>query len=88
MGFKRKTTTNTNNPLSDLIDNETFQTLNNLSLLNKKAVQVYQVQKRFDQLIEEGFQVKESIALLQKEFTFLDFGLISKLTAQVNKVEK
>lgn len=88
MGLKRKTNGIIDNPLSDLIDKETYETLNNLSLLNKKAVQVYQVQKRFDQLIEEGYIVKESIALLQKEFSFLDFGMISKLTAQVKKVEK
>lgn len=85
MATKRKTAATIENPLDDLIDDETFETLNSRGLLNKKAIQSYQVQKRFDLLISEGSSLKESIALLQKEFDFLDFALINKLSSQVKK---
>jgi hypothetical protein len=74
------------NPIDDLIDDETYETLTSRGLLNKRAVQNYQVQKRFDMLIDEGCNLKDSIATLQKEFPFLDFSLINKLSAQVKKV--
>lgn len=87
MASKRKTAAEIENPLIDLIDDETFETLNSRGLLNKKAIQNYQVQKRFDQLIEEGYVLKDSIAILQKEFPFLDFSIINKLSTQVKKIE-
>ncbi len=88
MTNKKKTEIMIENPLIDLIDDETYETLNSRGLLNKKAVQGYQVQKRFDQLTDEGFELKDSIAILQKEFSFFDFSIINKLSAQVKKVER
>jgi hypothetical protein len=88
MTNKKKAVIAIDNPIVDLIDDETYETLNSRGLLNKKAVQNYQVQKRFDQLIDEGCNLKDSIATLQKEFQFLDFSIINKLSAQVKKVER
>lgn len=70
---------NIKNPLSELISDEIYETLNSRGLINQKSVRDYMIRKRFDTLREKEISAGDAIEKIQEDYPYLQFDSIRKI---------
>lgn len=70
------------NPLSDLISDEVYATLNEHGLIDEKAVRDYIIRKRFKDLRAGKLSAGDAIDALRGEYPYLQFDTIRKIVYQ------
>lgn len=74
---------NSSNPLSELISDETFNLLNSKGLLNEKSLRDYQIRKKFKSLRSSNINASDAIDMLRKEYPYLQFDTIRKIVYHI-----
>ncbi len=72
-----------NNPLSELINDETFNLLSSKGLLNEKSLRDYQIRKKFKYLRNSNINASDSIDMLRNEYPYLQFDTIRKIVYHI-----
>lgn len=72
------------NPLVDLIDDETYQILSQLGLLNEIKVRDYSIQKEFRALRKKKISAGDAIEQIRNEYPYLQFDTIRKIVYTPN----
>ena len=72
-----------NNPLSELISDETFNLLNSKGLLNEKSLRDYQIRKKFKDLRSKNTNASDAIDALRKEYSYLQFDTVRKIVYHI-----
>ena len=72
------------NPLGELIDDETFETLKKFKLLDEKAIRDYKIRQMYKDMRRE-MSAGEAIDKIQELFPYLQFDTIRKIVYQVSK---
>ncbi len=72
------------NPISDLINDETYALLNNRGLINEKMVRDYLIRQRFRDMRKQKVKASEAIDALRAEYPYLQFDTIRKIVYQTN----
>lgn len=67
------------NPLSDLVPAEIYQTLEQHNLLNEKGVRDYQIRQQFRTMREQNVPAYEAIEELRELHPYLQFDTIRKI---------
>lgn len=73
------------NPLSDLISDEIFETLNSRGLINEKSVRDHLIRKKFNALKTKNVSASQAIESIRQEYPYLQFDTIRKIVYQVQK---
>jgi hypothetical protein len=73
---------NQQNPLSDLINDETYHLLNERGLINQTSVRDYIIRKKFKRMREQQRSAGEAIDLLREEYPYLQYDSIRKIVYQ------
>ena len=77
---------NTNgNPLSDLIPDDIYETLNSRGLINEKSVRDHLIRNKFLDLKSRNVSASQAIELIRQEYPYLQFDTIRKIVYQVQK---
>ena len=76
--------TNSNNPISDLINDETYTLLNSLGLINEKMVRDYLIRQEFKNMRKRKVKASAAIDSLRSEYPYLQFDTIRKIVYQTN----
>ena len=86
-GGKMKELFNTqnSNPLSDLISDEVFNTLNSRGLINEKSVRDHLIRKKFTDLKSNNYSASQAIELIRQDYPYLQFDTVRKIVYQVQK---
>ena len=79
-----KPKTKNDNPLSELIDDEVFNTLKKYKLLDEKAIRDYKIRQMYKDMRRE-MSAGEAIDKIQEMFPYLQFDTIRKIVYQVSK---
>lgn len=74
---------NSSNPLSEFISDETFNLLNSKGLLNEKSLRDYQIRKKFKHLRSTNINASNAIDMLRKEYQYLQFDTIRKIVYHI-----
>jgi len=74
----------TDNPLSELIDDETYNNLKKYKLLDEKAIRDYKIRQMYKDMRRE-MSAGEAIDKIQEMFPYLQFDTIRKIVYQVSK---
>ena len=72
-----------NNPLSELISDETFNLLSSKGLLNEKSLRDYQIRKKFKDLRDKNVNASDAIDMLRKEYAYLQFDTVRKIVYHI-----
>jgi hypothetical protein len=72
------------NPLSELIDDETYNNLKKYKLLDEKAIRDYKIRQMYKDMRRE-MSAGEAIDKIQEMFPYLQFDTIRKIVYQVAK---
>lgn len=75
---------NINNPISDLINDETYVLLNSHGLINEKMVRDYLIRQEFKTMREKKVKASAAIDTLRVEYPYLQFDTIRKIVYQTN----
>ncbi|HEX2982704.1 MAG TPA: hypothetical protein VHO28_04090 [Ignavibacteriales bacterium] len=73
------------NPLSDLIDDDTYHMLNEHGLIDQKSVRDYQIRKKFKNLRSSKVSASDAIDVLREDYPYLQFDTIRKIVYQIQK---
>lgn len=71
------------NPLSDLINDNTYSILYNRGLINEKSVRDYQIKRRFREMRNEKVSATNAIDQLRELHPYLQFDTIRKIVYQI-----
>ena len=74
----------TDNPLIELIDDETYNNLKKYKLLDEKAIRDYKIRQMYKDMRRE-MSAGEAIDKIQEMFPYLQFDTIRKIVYQVSK---
>ena len=74
----------TDNPLRELIDDETYNNLKKYKLLDEKAIRDYKIRQMYKDMRRE-MSAGEAIDKIQEMFPYLQFDTIRKIVYQVSK---
>lgn len=72
-----------NNPLSELISDETFNLLSSKGLINEKSLRDYQIRKKFKYLRTKNINASDAIDALRKEYPYLQFDTVRKIVYHI-----
>ena len=72
-----------NNPLSELISDETFRLLDSKGLLNEKSLRDYQIRKKFKSLRCNNINASDAIDMLRNEYPYLQFDTLRKIVYNI-----
>ena len=72
------------NPLSDLINDETYMLLDSRGLINEKSVRDYKIRKKYKHLREKELSSSDAIDTLRKDYPYLQFDTIRKIVYQTS----
>lgn len=72
-----------NNPLSELISDETFDLLHSKGLINQKSLRDYQIRKKFKNLRGQNINASDAIDLLRQEYPYLQFDTLRKIVYNI-----
>lgn len=72
-----------NNPISELISDETFNLLNSKGLLNEKSLRDHQIRKKFRDLRYGNINASDAIDMLRNEYPYLQFDTIRKIVYNI-----
>jgi hypothetical protein len=73
------------NPLSDLINDDTYMLLNSRGLINEKSVRDYKIRKKYKQLRDCNLSSSDAIDALRTDYPYLQFDTIRKIVYQIAK---
>ena len=76
---------NNTNPLSDLISDDIFNTLNSRGLINEKSVRDHLIRKKFVDLKTKNYSASQAIELIRQEYPYLQYDTVRKIVYQVQK---
>lgn len=71
------------NPISELISDETYHILYKKGLLNKKSLRDYQIRKKFKDLRKNNINASVAIDMLRKDYPYLQFDTIRKIVYDI-----
>lgn len=74
----------TSNPLSELMSDDLFQTLDEHNLLSEKGVRDYHIRKRFRELRARNVPSLEAIEMLRNDHPYLQFDTLRKIVYGLN----
>ncbi len=77
----------TQNPLGDLINNETYSILVKHGLLHEKSLRDYQIRKTFKQLRKKRVPATQAIEQIRSKHPYLQFDTIRKIVYQSKKIK-
>lgn len=72
------------NPLQDLINDETFVLLNEFNLFSEKAIRDYKIRKVFKEM-RRSLSAGDAIDKIREMYPYLQFDTVRKIVYQVNK---
>ena len=72
-----------NNPLSDLIDDQTFDLLYKKGLINEKSMRDYAIRRKFRKLRTSKVSATDAIDIIRDEYPYLQFDTIRKIVYQI-----
>ena len=78
-----KQKSNNTNPLSELIDDDVFETLKKFKLLDEKAIRDYQIRKMFKEMRKE-LSAGDAIDKIRDMYPYLQFDTIRKIVYQIS----
>lgn len=73
---------NSLNPLSELINDNTYSLLKNKGLINEKSVRDYIIKQKFRELRQGKIRASVAIDLIREEYPYLQFDTIRKIVYQ------
>lgn len=73
------------NPLSDLINDSTYDILKSRGLINEKSVRDYLIKQNFRELRQNNISATGAIDIIRKEYPYLQFDTIRKIVYQIQK---
>ena len=73
------------NPLSDLIDDQIYNTLNSRGLINEKSVRDYLIKQAFKEQRQKGISATNAIDLIRSNYPYLQYDTIRKIVYQIQK---
>ena len=79
-----KSKSKSDNPLSELINDDVFNTLKKYKLLDEKAIRDYKIRQMYKDMRRE-LSAGEAIDKIQELFPYLQFDTIRKIVYQVSK---
>ncbi len=72
-----------NNPLSELISDETFNLLSSKGLINEKSLRDYQIRKKFKNLRSKNVNASDAIDTLRRDYPYLQFDTVRKIVYHI-----
>jgi len=72
-----------NNPLAELINDDTFQLLSSKGLFNQKSLRDYQIRKQFKQLRNQDVSASDAIDLLREDYPYLQYDTLRKIVYHI-----
>ena len=69
----------TQNPLSDIISDDIFETLMDNGLLDEKSIRDYAIRRKFKLLRENNFSAADAIEKIMQDYPYLQFDTLKKL---------
>ena len=72
------------NPLRDLIDDNTFTLLNDHNLLSEKAIRDYKIRKMFKEMRRQ-MSAGDAIDKIRDMYPYLQFDTVRKIVYQIAK---
>ena len=72
------------NPLSDLISDDVFATLEHHNLLSEKGIRDYQIRMKFRSLRDQEVPACDAIEQLREEYPYLQFDTVRKIVYKLN----
>ena len=67
------------NPLSDLINDEIFFTLNSRGLINERSIRDYEIWKEFRNLRSKKIKTADAIEMIREKYPYLQFDTLRKI---------
>jgi hypothetical protein len=74
-----------NNPLADLINDQTYNTLNSRGLINEKSVRDYLIKQSFKKLRNDNISATNAIDIIRENYPYLQYDTIRKIVYQIQK---
>ena len=71
------------NPLSDLINDDTYTILSSRGLINEKSVRDYKIRKRYMKLRDSNLSSSDAIDEIRNDYPYLQFDTIRKIVYQI-----
>jgi hypothetical protein len=71
-----------NNPLAELISDDTYNLLISRGLIDEKSVRDYIIRKKFKNLRANKISASDAIETLREEYPYLQFDTIRKIVYQ------
>lgn len=72
------------NPLRDIIDDDTFAALERHKLFSEKALRDYQIRRLFKDM-RESMSAGDAIDRIREMYPYLQFDTVRKIVYQLNK---
>jgi hypothetical protein len=72
-----------NNPLAELINDDTFHLLSSRGLFNEKSLRDYQIRKQFKFLRNQDVNASDAIDLLREDYPYLQFDTLRKIVYHI-----
>ena len=72
------------NPLKDLIDDQTFAELERLKLFSDKAIRDYKIRRLFKSM-RETMSAGDAIDQIREMYPYLQFDTVRKIVYQISK---
>lgn len=73
------------NPLSDLINDQIYNTLNSRGLINEKSVRDYLIKQLFKELRNNRVSATNAIETIREKHPYLQYDTIRKIVYQIQK---
>lgn len=71
------------NPISELISDETYQLLDKHNLLRDKGVRDFQMRQRFQELRARDVAAADAIERIRQDYPYLQFDTIRKIVYKI-----
>lgn len=73
------------NPLFDLINDETYNLLQSRGLINEKSVRDHIIRRKFREMRNNNINATDAIEKLRSDYPYLQFDTIRKIVYQIQK---
>jgi len=73
-----------NNPLRDIIDDETYLELNKHNLFSEKAIRDYMIRRMFRNM-RQDMSAGDAIDKIREMYPYLQFDTVRKIVYQISK---
>jgi hypothetical protein len=88
MKMENQELNNKNNPLNDLITDETYELLNSRGLFDETSVRDRLIRRKFRMMRDQKYTVGDAIEILLTEYPYLQFDTIKKIVHHPPKKKK